>query len=176
MIEPSEAAAESTTGFLVRDARSDDFDAILRLNARWQHVTSPLSLTDLERMHVLAEYHRVVETPSGVGAFLLAFSAGTPYASPNYRWFDERFEDFLYIDRVVVSADHQQAGLGRALYVDVAVYALRCGRLQLVCEVDVVPPNAPSDAFHRRMDFTEVGRQWVAGGAKQVSLRMRPLG
>ena len=175
MPEPTEATLTSAD-FIVRDADPDDFEAILRLNSLWQHVTSPLSFADLERMHGWAEYHRVAETPSGIGAFLLALSAGTPYASPNYRWFDERFEDFLYIDRVVVSVDHQQAGLGRALYEDVAAYAQQCGHSRILCEIDVVPLNEPSDAFHRRMGFTEVGRQWVAEGAKQVSLRMRTLG
>lgn len=163
-------------GFTLRDATPRDLDAVLRLNAEWEHVTSPLDRAALTRLHEQASYHRVAQSGSDVVAFLLGIGPGAAYDSPNYRWFDARFQEFLYIDRVVVSAAIQRAGLGAALYDDVRDFAARRGIRRLVCEVDVEPMNAPSDAFHTRRGFAEVGTQRVADGTKRVSLRECLLG
>ena len=32
-----------------------------------------------------------------------ALREGTPYESPNYRWFSERYPEFVYIDRIVIA-------------------------------------------------------------------------
>jgi predicted GNAT superfamily acetyltransferase len=45
----------------------------------------------------------------------------------------------------------------------------------VTCEYDIEPPNPASERFHRGFGFTEVGRQSVAGGKKQVSLQAAPV-
>lgn len=155
----------------IRSATEADLHAVLRLNAQWQHVTSPLDADALAHLHAHSAYHRVVEVKGEVVAFLLAFGPGAPYDSPNYRWFGARSSEFLYIDRVVVSAAHQRGGFGHSLYRDVEEFARAAGLRRLVCEVDIEPLNAPSDAFHSRRGFAEVGTQWLPGGTKRVSLR-----
>ena len=62
-------------------------------------------------------------------------------------------------------------GLGRALYDAVFVQASRSQLPWVTCEYDIEPPNPASERFHRGFGFTEVGRQSVAGGRKQVSLQ-----
>lgn len=156
---------------MIRPARLKDLDAILRLNTQWEHVTSPLNEGSLARLHANASYHRVVEIDSSVVAFLLALGPGVSYESPNYRWFDARPGEFLYIDRVVVAEGHQRSGFGDALYDDLLTFARQRGIPRLTCEVDVEPLNAASDSFHMRRGFVEVGAQWVADGSKRVSLR-----
>jgi uncharacterized protein len=156
---------------MIRDATPGDHEAILRLNALWERVTSPLDEVALAVLHAQAAYHRVVEAGSTIAAFLLALGPGAAYESPNYRWFDATHSEFLYIDRIVVSSDFHRAGLGGALYDDLLAFARSQGTHRLVCEVDIDPPNVPSDAFHRRRGFVEVGTQWVGGGKKRVSLR-----
>ena len=151
-------------------------DAILRLNARWEHVTSALDEASLAHLHAHAAYHRVVEIDSRIVAFLLALGPGVTYESPNYRWFDSRPGEFLYIDRIVVAAGQQRSGLGDALYDDLFAFARQREIPRLVCEVDIEPHNAASDAFHERRGFVEVGTQWVAGGSKRVSLRECAIG
>src|SRR5690349_14551091 len=105
------------TAPVIRDTHPDDFEAVLRLNLESEHFMSPLALPRLEQLHAWSAYHRVVDE-GGVAAFLLAFREGSRYDSPNYRWFAERFDRFLYIDRIAVSLAHQGQGLGRALYDD----------------------------------------------------------
>lgn len=161
---------------MIRPATPDDFEAILRLNSAWEHVTSKLDRDALSRLHESALYHRACVHDSGVVAFLLALGPGADYDSPNYRWFDSAGGDFIYIDRIVVRGEYQRAGLGDALYDDLLAFARRRRIPRIVCEVDIEPMNAPSDRFHARRGFVEVGTQWVADGKKRVSLREYTVG
>lgn len=155
----------------IRNATSDDFPRVVSLNEEWVHHTSPLDAEELAALHAHASYHRVVSRGDDVVAFALALREGAEYDSPNYRWFSERGGEFLYIDRIVVSSAHQHRGLGSALYDDLIEMARAGGVSRIVCEVDIVPLNAPSIAFHDRRGFAEVGTQWIKGGDKCVSLR-----
>lgn len=171
VIRPA-VAADSV---VIRPITPADFPHVLRMNAAWEHYTSPLDIRALERLHAEAVYHRIAVCEGQPAAFLLAFAPGAAYESPNYRWFSARSADFCYIDRVVVDARYQRRGLGQALYEDVAAFAHERGIARLTCEVDAEPLNAVSDAFHARGGFVEVGTQWVADGTKRVSLRERVL-
>ena len=146
--------------------------AILALNAESVRFLSPLDADRLAALTAQASVLTVALCGTDVVAFLLAFAPGADYDSPNYRWFDTRYDDFLYVDRVVVSSRVQRAGLGRLLYEDLFRHARRTGRARVTCEFDVDPPNPASEAFHRSFGFCEVGRQRVAGGRKLVSLQV----
>lgn len=159
----------------VRDARSHDLSAVIELNAAWEHVTSPLSHKELDRLVPQATLFRVAEIDGVVAAFLLAFGPGADYDSVNYRWFDERYELFLYIDRVVVGSGFQRIGLGDALYASAIAFARQHDTPCVVCEVDIEPLNTASVAFHDKLGFYEVGTQRVSGGKKLVSLRRLPV-
>ena len=159
----------------LRDARREDFAAILALNEESVRFTSPLSAERLDALHRVAAYHRVVEIDREAAAFLLAFREGAPYDSPNYLWFAERYPQFLYIDRIVVAPAQRGARLGIALYDDVIAFAAASRVPWLTCEFDVDPPNPASMRFHERMGFGEVGTQWLGGGKKRVSLQARAI-
>lgn len=161
---------------ILRSATPSDFAAVLALNRESEHFLSPLSAEGLQRLHDQAELHQVMGDGARVVAFLLALREGKGYDSPNYRWFQERYSQFLYVDRVVVSGSRQSSGLGRTLYESVFAHATRTKVPVVACEYDVEPPNPRSERFHRRFGFVEVGRQVVAGGRKQVSLQAVRLG
>ena len=161
---------------LLRTPHSNDFPALLALNAESVHYLSPLDLDGLRRLHALSAYHRVLSEGSSVAAFLLALREGTDYASPNYRWFDARYPRFLYIDRVVVAATHQGQGLGARLYEDLFHFAREHGIDRIACEFDVEPPNEASRRFHARFGFAEVGSQGLGDGKKRVSLQLADSG
>ncbi|MDA0219651.1 MAG: GNAT family N-acetyltransferase [Proteobacteria bacterium] len=121
-----------------------------------------------------AAWTAAVEHDGRPAGGLIAFGPGAAYASPNYRWFDARHADFLYVDRVVVDAACRGAGLGRALYGALRDHA--SGRTPLLaCEVNEQPPNPASMAFHERFGFAAVGRQETEGGTKRVALMEMPL-
>ena len=156
---------------MIRDATVSDFAVILSLNAGSEHFLSPMDADRLAHLHSQAAYHRVAETGSHIAAFLLGFREGADYDSPNYRWFGKRYDSFLYIDRIVVSASYREKGLGTALYQDLFAFAARHEIVSVTCEFDIEPPNETSRRFHAKFGFREVGTQWLGGGRKQVSLQ-----
>ncbi len=111
----------------------------------------------------------------GVDAFLLAFDEGADYDSPNFLWFRERFERFVYVDRIVVAPAARGRGLARLLYADLFSAALAAGHAKVGCEVNSRPPNPGSDAMHAKLGFAQVGAGSVANGEKTVRYLMRTL-
>lgn len=159
----------------LRDAAAADFDAIVALNAADVAHTSVMDTARLRTLHALATYHRVATVDGAVAAFLLAMADDSAYANDNFGWFAARGPSFVYVDRIVVGADHRGLGLGSRLYVDLFAFARERGAARIACEYNVIPPNEPSRRFHDRFAFHEVGRQWLAGGAKQVSMQVAEL-
>ena len=117
-------------------------------------------------------YFRVAMMKDRVIAFLLAMQAGVPYHNDNFSWFSSRYDNFLYIDRIVVERDFQGSGIGSLLYQDVFAFAGNANIPRLTCEINTVPPNRPSTAFHSRHGFVEVGSQWLDDGKKKVSMQV----
>ncbi|MEJ1097757.1 MULTISPECIES: GNAT family N-acetyltransferase [unclassified Pseudoxanthomonas] len=158
----------------IRDAVDTDHAAILALNLESEHLLSPMDAERLRQLDTQAAYHRIAVDDDGVGAFLLVFRESADYDSPNYRWFSERYDRFLYIDRIAVSATRQGRGYGAALYDDLFAFARAAGIAKVVCEFYSEPLNEVSQRFHARYGFREVGREWLANG-KQVSLQIAEL-
>jgi len=109
-------------------------------------------------------------------AFLLAFDQDAAYENPNFEWFRERFDRFVYIDRVVVSPAMRGRGLARALYMSLFERAAAHNHSRVVCEVNLDPPNPASDAFHAALDFEQVGLAILPGAGKTVRYFSRRIG
>jgi predicted GNAT superfamily acetyltransferase len=161
----------------LRDARPRDFARILALNAASVQFLSPLTAQRLALLHGQSAYHRVVEAVSDgdAGAFLLAFREGSAYDSVNYRWFAQRYERFLYIDRIVVGASLRGQGVGRRMYEDLFAFARETGAQRVALEFDIDPPNEASRRFHANYAFVEVGSQAVDYADKRVSMQVAEL-
>lgn len=155
----------------IRNATVADFPRILALNEESVHFLSPLNHERLSLLHAAAPYHRVLESDGAVQAFLLVLREGATYDSSNYQWFSQRYRQFLYVDRVVVSASMQSRGVGRLLYDDLFRFARGEGCQTITCEFDIDPPNPQSERFHAAFGFREVGTQRVGPKQKQVSLQ-----
>jgi hypothetical protein len=106
-----------------------------------------------------------------VAGFCLVLGPGADYGSVNYRWFCDRYVDFVYLDRVAIAPEFQGRGLGRALYEDVE---RRADAAWFLLEVNLRPRNDASLAFHDRLGFVEVGQQETDYGTL-VSLMAKPL-
>jgi len=163
------------TAAVLRDAQAGDFAAVVALNAGEVRHTSAMDEARLRQLHGYACYHKVVEIDGVVGAFLLAMREGCGYVNANFEWFAVRYPSFLYVDRIVVGADHQGLQLGTLLYRDLFEFARDQGIPVVACEYNLVPPNEPSRIFHDKFGFQEVGSQWLEDGAKQVSLQVGPV-
>ena len=158
--------------FEIRDATAADHPAILALNLASERMLSPMDAAQLRELDAQSTFHRVVQEGSEVVAFLLALREGAGYDSPNYRWFAERYDTFLYIDRVVVASAWHGRGVGRRLYEELFAFARAGGIGTIACEFYLQPPNEASRRFHARMGLHQVATQWLPGGIKQVSLQV----
>lgn len=151
----------------IRPATPADLDSLIALNdAEIPHVTRLVVSLARRFLHEAAVFAVAEEGDDELG-FVVALSPGLDYESPNYRWVGSRYEEFLYVDRIVVAADRSGEGIGRRLYAHIVAEAKN---VPILCEVNLRPPNPGSLAFHHRLGFAEVGRLASEGGTKEVSL------
>ncbi len=145
--------------------------AILALNNAHQKETSFLTMADLEAL--IGAAFTAWQVGDGADAFLITFDEGATYDSPNYRWFADRYDRFVYIDRIVV-ADHARGrGLARTLYETLFDAAAESGRHIVGCEINKAPPNPNSSAFHEKMGFEAVGEAHLTGANKTVGYHLK---
>lgn len=146
-------------------------DVVAGLNDREVPRVSPLGPDGLRSLLPACDLGVVATDEDGaVAGFVLAIAPGAPYESVNYRWFDARGDDFLYVDRVVVAATHRRRGVATKLYDAVVARARATARDRVTCEVNIRPANDASLAMHRDRGFVELGRQDTTGGTLTVAL------
>ncbi len=135
---------------------------VLTLNAENVVETAPL---DPERLDWMLRHSALALARPDGRAFVICFGPGAPYDSQNYTWFSNRYDDFLYVDRIVVGRELRGAGVGRALYRSVLADA-EARAVPVVCEINKVPPNPGSDAFHAALGFSVIGEAETAPGRR----------
>ena len=161
-------------GYSIRDAKPDDMDTVWALNqSEVPHVGS-VTLDEMRIYLEIATYFRLAFDKDGILAFLVGLGPGTDYASLNYRWFNDRYDRFAYIDRVAVAPRARRLGIAAALYRDFADASKPWSRM-LCCEVNLLPPNPGSMAFHERLGFSRAGTLETQGGAKKVAMLVKEL-
>ena len=166
-------AKPAMNNFEIHSVHESDYDFILRVNEENVEVLSPMDRDGLLRFAEMAEMFSVATVNGQRAAFLIALTeAASSYESENYRWFKNRYEHFLYVDRIVIDEPFRKIGLGTALYQNVFHYAMLHNIPVVTAEIDTIPYNDASLKFHRRMGFEEVGTQYVRNGQIQVSLQM----
>ncbi|MFQ5556690.1 MAG: GNAT family N-acetyltransferase [Acidimicrobiales bacterium] len=163
-----------------RPMSRSDLDAVLELNNAAVPAVNELTMADLEWFAEVAHTFLVVDRGGGgdgsVAGFLIGLDGpGLDYHSLNYRWFSERYDRFVYVDRIVVAESARGRGTGGSLYDAFAVEGRADGHHVMLAEVNLRPPNAGSLRFHRRHGFVRVGEQDTEGGAKRVTLLARDL-
>lgn len=136
-------------------------DALLALNNA--HETE-LSWLEAGRLRHLVAQAFLAMRIGDADALLLAFDQDADYDSPNFLWFCTRYPRFVYVDRIVVAPHARGRGHASRLYHDLFASALQAGHDRIVCEVNVIPSNPDSFAFHASLGFAEVGRATIHGG------------
>ena len=156
----------------LRPLRDTDVTDVLGLNQANVTALAPMDEARLHELRGLADRFDVVDVDGVFAGFVVTFASGTSYDSENYRWFSERHRQFYYLDRIVLADDFRRRGLGGFVYDEVERVAAPYGRLSL--EVNLVPRNDASLAFHDRRGYVEVGR--LGDEEHLVSLMEKPLG
>jgi predicted GNAT superfamily acetyltransferase len=143
-----------------RNIEIADLARVLEINNANTPGVSELTMTELEADLSHALHALTIENESGeVCAFCVTFAPDAPDAGDNHEWFAERYESFVYLDRIAIDSNHQNRGLGALLYQAVEQHMLDSAKHSLLCcEVNLEPPNPGSLRFHSRIGFTEVGQ------------------
>ena len=156
---------------IVRDMTLDDLNVVHAINEENVPAVGQETFEDLRTIFDVCSINLVAEIDGRVRGFCMVMPPGTDYSSPNYLYFCERHADFVYLDRVAITADAQGRGIGPMLYREVE---RRSTAPWFALEVNVKPPNEGSMRFHAREGFIEVDRLETRPG-KIVSLMMKPL-
>ena len=168
--------ADGRTDARLRPMADGDTAAVLRLNEAHVSVLSPLDERRLAAIRGWAHRCEVIEVADAgehsgwrAAGFLIVIGPASAYDSSKYRWFDRTYDDFLYLDRIVLDESVHRRGLGTIAYDAVEAEAATHGRMCL--EVDVDPPNVASLAFHASRGFTEVARLGEPGAAVSMQVK-----
>ncbi|MDX6276356.1 MAG: uncharacterized protein QOJ72_484 [Nocardioidaceae bacterium] len=128
-----------------------DFDSIVDLNQNALEGVGPLDNEGLSLLVKMSDQALVVDHGDGdIAGFVITLPPGAEYDSSRYRWFEDKLVDnYVYLDRIVVSDDHRREGVASRLYEEVE------GELPIALEV--YETNDISLAFHESRGFEEVG-------------------
>ena len=152
-------------------ARLVDLEFVLDLNQKNTPAVSDSSFEMMSYFLKVSEYFRILTVGEKPIGFLIALMPDKDYHSENYRWFNNKYNSFIYIDRIVISEEYQRRGYGKLFYSELHHFSK--GRVsKLACEVNTRPINQQSIKFHDRFGFYEVGTQETESGKKNVSLLM----
>jgi len=146
-----------------------DLPRVVDLNQDALPAVSSIELDDMIHFLEIVDYFRVIKVKNNIAGFLIALAPGKNYQSPNYKWFEKQYSQFMYVDRIVIDPSFQGQGLGWGFYDDLKIFCQ--GQTPIItCEVNLKPKNYGSLLFHKKYGFKQVGTQETDGGEKEVSL------
>ena len=130
--------------------------AKLELNEQSVKVLSPLDRNALLSLIGLSALSVVVEEDQQVAGFLIGLTHDAVYESINYAWFNNQYDRFFYVDRIVVSNRFRGLGIASLLYQHIIKWTENHTLPHVFAEIDVLPPNTPSLLFHQKFGFKEL--------------------
>jgi len=156
--------------FSIIRTKKNHLNEILNLNESFLPAVSSVDINQMNRFLRFADYFKNVFINNKISGFLIAIQPGKKYDSLNYKWFEKKFESFIYVDRIVIGSEFQGQGIGRALYDDLQSYSSKKTNI-ITCEVNIKPSNEGSMIFHQKYGFKKVGTQITDNGKKEVCLK-----
>jgi predicted GNAT superfamily acetyltransferase len=139
-----------------RALTQNDVDSIWLINEQGLPGTGQVSEQEISDLLKLSTLSLGVFREEELLGFVICLSPGTTYGSLNYAWFNSKYNDFIYVDRIAVLTDYRDEGIGSKLYEKVISYSQE-NSIPVAAEVNLNPPNPGSMRFHNRFGFEEVG-------------------
>jgi predicted GNAT superfamily acetyltransferase len=155
--------------------KPDDAALVLDMNNAAVPNVNAAELDELAELVTMSEFTVALKDGDTLLGFVLTMPPGVGYGSDNYRWFSEHYDEFVYVDRIVVSEAARNRGVGAELYRLVVEHATERQIPRVTCEVNLDPPNPGSLRFHKRLGFVEVGEQVSGNTGHHVCLLAREL-
>jgi predicted GNAT superfamily acetyltransferase len=156
---------------IIRAMTASDIEVVWAINQENVPAVGEETREDLAKIHEQSTIALVAEASKQVVGFCMVLLPGAEYGSPNYEFFCERLDDFIYLDRVAVTSDFQGRGIGAALYIEVEKLS---DATWFALEVNTKPRNEGSLRFHAREGFVQM-EEFETRPGKMVSLMVKKL-
>jgi len=157
--------------FIIRAMSTSDLDVVWAINQENVPAVGEETLEDLAKVHEQCTIALVAEVSGTIAGFCMVLLPDADYGSPNFQFFCDRLDDFIYLDRVAVTAEFQGKGIGAALYSEVEKLS---DATWFALEVNTKPRNEGSLRFHAREGFVQMEELETRPG-KMVSLMVKKL-
>lgn len=158
------------TEWTIRDVTRADVDDVVAVNSANEPEVGPLDPPRIDLFLAAADRFQLVEIDEVVVGVFVGLVEDLDYPSPNYRWFADRHQRFAYVDRIALQPTARGLGVAAAVYHEFESRARASGRPVLCAEVNTVPPNPRSLAFHRRCGFSVIEEVAPYGGDDRVAM------
>lgn len=149
---------------VIRPIRPEDLDTIVDLN---QSALEGVGSLDYESAALLVKQSDqavVLDVDGDVAGFVITLPTGATYDSSRYEWFEDRLDDYVYLDRIVVADTHRRRGVASRLYDAI--------ESDLPVALEVYETNEASLEFHRRRGYRKVGELMHAGKRNLMMLKV----
>lgn len=133
----------------LREIESHDLDTVVDINQDALEGVGPLDRDSLVALVEEADQALVLDDGGDIAGFVITLPTGAEYDSSRYDWFEERLDDYVYLDRIVVAETHRRQGVASRLYDEIE------GDKPVALEV--YDHNDGSLAFHEGRGFKPVG-------------------
>ena len=114
------------------------------------------SIGQQKKLLSVSSYHSILLEDDELIGFAICFRESRPYWSENYKYFENKLDRFLYVDRIAIRNEYRRQGHAKRMYEDIFDFASQDG-LIVTAEVNTKPANEGSIRFHEYMGFKEVG-------------------
>jgi len=156
---------------VIRELRVTDLEVVWSINQENVPAVGEETLEDLAKIHEESAIALVAEVSGNIAGFCMVLLPDADYGSPNFEFFCDRLDDFVYLDRVAVTSEFQGMGIGAALYSEVEKLS---DATWFALEVNTKPRNEGSLRFHAREGFVQMEELETRPG-KMVSLMVKKL-
>ena len=154
----------------LHELQNNDIPSIWLINQEGLPGTGKISEKEIADLLSISELALGAYEENELVGFVICLPPKTRYGSLNYAWFNKRYEEFLYVDRIAVSENHRNCKIGTKLYKEVISHAEQ-NNYPIAAEVSLKPPNPASLRFHERNGFNEIGI--LHHESKSVTMMMR---
>ena len=133
-----------------------DLKEILAINQA--NIPEVGNIDSINRLNSLIDWstHLIVVRDAEIAGFMILMRENQSYDSLNYKFFNSQGYPFLYVDRIAIKEGHRRKGLGQMIYSRTIEIAKELN-LPTCCEVNTLPKNEPSLAFHDSFGFEDIG-------------------
>ena len=148
-------------------ATKSDLDFVLSLNQDSLPAVSHLDLSKINHFLQISSYFKIFKIDDKPVGFLIGLKPRKDYESENYIWINQRYDSFIYVDRIIIDINYRNRGLGFYFY-NHLIKSMGGKVESIFCEVNIKPYNKQSIKFHKKYGFEEIGKQDTKKGKKRV--------